>query len=87
MQEHGSVHEQVIKVNLLTLVLIHAAAFNHSDLNATSGTYVNAEFWARVLYSRAEWTKPRSEFLAVVSGLGVSYNFTLLIKAILQFLD
>lgn len=38
MQEHGSVHEQVIKVNLLTLVLIHAAEFNHSDLNATLGT-------------------------------------------------
>lgn len=46
MQEHGSVHEQVIKVNLLTLVLIRAVEFNHSDLNATLGTYVNAEFWA-----------------------------------------
>lgn len=46
MQEHGSVHEQVIKVNLLTLVLIHAAEFNQSGLNATHGTYVNVEFWA-----------------------------------------
>lgn len=87
MQEHGSVQEQVIKVNLLTLVLIHAAGFNHGDLNASHGTYVNAEFWAWISYSRAEWTKPCSEFLAVVSGVGVSYNFTLLIKAILQFLD
>lgn len=46
MLEHGSVQEQVIKVNLLTLVLIHAAGFNHGDLNASHGTYVNAEFWA-----------------------------------------
>lgn len=36
------------------------------------------------MYSRAEWTEPCSAFLAVVSGLGVSYNSTVLIEGMWQ---